>query len=66
MKISIKTVKQKFLEKDGAMYGRKNFEDSIAMLYHENSKLTRRESRTLGEKIGGFNNNPYIESWVIP
>ncbi len=57
MKIS--KIKDKYNEKDGSMYGKKNIEESIAMLYHENSKFTTHTIRTQGEKIGGFN-NPYI------
>ena len=37
MKIS--EVKDKYDEKDGSIYGKKNIDESIAMLYHENSKL---------------------------
>ncbi|MFO7827409.1 MAG: SagB/ThcOx family dehydrogenase [Bacteroidales bacterium] len=41
------------------MYGKKNVEESLAMLYHENSKFTTHTIRTEGEKIGRFN-NPYV------
>ena len=57
MKLS--EIKDKYNTKDGSMYGKKNIEESIAMLYHENSKFTTHTIRTQGEKIGGFN-NPYV------
>ncbi len=46
-------------DKDGSMYGKKNIEDSLAMLYHENSKLTTHSTRVLGESIASFS-NPFI------
>lgn len=52
-------VKDKFSEKDVSIFGKKNIEDSLAMLYHENSKLTSYSIRSLGERIAAFN-NPYI------
>jgi len=57
MKIS--EVKDRYNEKDGSMYGKKNIDESIAMLYHENSKFTTHTIRSQGEKIEGFN-NPYV------
>jgi SagB-type dehydrogenase family enzyme len=57
MKLS--EIKDKYNAKDGSMYGKKNIEESIAMLYHENSKFTTHTIRTQGEKIGSFN-NPYV------
>lgn len=55
----IQAIKQKLDEKDGSMYGRKNINESLAMLYHENSKFTDYTIRSQGEKIAAFN-NPYI------
>lgn len=52
-------IKDKYNEKDGSMYGKKNIDESLAMLYHENSKFTTHTIRTQGEKIGSFN-NPYV------
>ena len=52
-------IRDKYTDKDGSMYGKKNIEDSLAMLYHENSKLTTHSARVLGESIGSFN-TPFI------
>lgn len=57
MKLS--KIKDQYNEKDNSMYGKKNIENSLATLYHENSKLTKHSIRELGEKIAGFN-NPYV------
>ena len=59
MKIS--EVKDKYNEMDGSMYGKKNIDESIAMLYHENSKFTTHTIRSQGEKIEGFNNAYVLE-----
>lgn len=58
MKIS--TIKEKYSLEDGSMYGEKNIEDSLAMLYHENSKFTSHSARSQAEIIGRFLYNPYI------
>ncbi|MCT4672843.1 MAG: SagB family peptide dehydrogenase [Prolixibacteraceae bacterium] len=57
--MNIKEIKNKYLEKDGCMYGRRNIEDSLALLYHENSKFTSHSARVEGQKIMGFN-NPFV------
>ncbi|WP_375559345.1 SagB/ThcOx family dehydrogenase [Bernardetia sp. OM2101] len=57
--MNISTLKTQFSEKDGSMYGRKNVEESTAMLYHENSKFNSYSIRSQGEKIAAFN-NPYV------
>jgi len=55
------TLRERYNKKDGSLYGKKNIENSIAMLYHENSKFTSHTLRLEGEIIGGFN-NPYVIS----
>ena len=55
----ITELRDKCDDKDGSMYGKKNIEDSMAMLYHENSKLTTHSTRVLGENIGAFS-NPFV------
>ena len=55
----IADIRDKYNSKDGSMYGKKNIEDSLAMLYHENSKLTTHSTRQLGESIGAFN-TPFV------
>ncbi len=57
--MKVAEIKDKYNAKDGSMYGKKNIEESVAMLYHENSKFTAHTMRTQGEKIGMFN-SPYI------
>lgn len=59
MKLS--EIKDKYDAKDGSMYGKKNVEESVAMLYHENSKFTTHTIRTQGEKIARFNNSYIVE-----
>lgn len=58
--MNINEIKDQYDDKDGSMYGKKNIEESLAMLYHENSKLNRHSTRILGENINAFINNPYI------
>jgi len=58
MKVS--DIKDNYSKKDGSMYGKKNIEESLAMLYHENSKFTSHSMRVQGEKIGRFNTNPFV------
>ena len=51
---------QKKLSKlDATIFGEKNIEDSLAMLYHENSKFNRYKLRKDGERIEAFN-SPYV------
>lgn len=52
-------IKNKYDQKDGSLYGEKNIKDSLAMLYHENSKFTEYTFREQGAKIGAFN-TPYV------
>jgi SagB-type dehydrogenase family enzyme len=46
----------KHIESTGSVYGEQNYKDSVALLYHENSKLTQFTSRLLGIKVSNFNN----------
>lgn len=55
----IKDIKKQYEQKDGSMYGERNIHESLAMLYHENSKFTEYTIRSQGEKIAAFN-NPYV------
>lgn len=55
----IKKIKQQYNQKDGSMYGERNIQDSLAMLYHENSKFNDYIIREQGLKIASFN-NPYV------
>ncbi|MBW8049876.1 MAG: SagB/ThcOx family dehydrogenase [Cytophagales bacterium] len=57
--MKLEKVKEQYESKDNSMYGKKNIENSIALLYHENSKFTRYTIRMDGEKIAAFN-NPYV------
>ena len=57
--MQITAIKDRYNSKDGSMYGKKNIEDSVAMLYHENSKFTSHSIRLQGEIMAGFN-NPYV------
>lgn len=51
---------QKKLSKlDVTIFGKKNIEESLAMLYHENSKFNKYKLRKNGERIEAFN-SPYI------
>lgn len=52
-------IRRKLTKLDISIFGEKNVEDSLAMLYHENSKLNKHNLRKIGEQIGAFN-NPYI------
>ncbi|QZT35891.1 SagB family peptide dehydrogenase [Halosquirtibacter xylanolyticus] len=54
--MNIKEIRNRYQEKDGGMYGKRNIENSLAMLYHENSKFTTYSARIEGQKIMGFNN----------
>jgi SagB-type dehydrogenase family enzyme len=46
----------KDIESTGSVYGEQNFLHSVAMLFHESSKLTKFTSRLLGIKVQNFNN----------
>tara|TARA_B110000908_G_C10260171_1_gene458620 strand:+ start:3011 stop:3874 length:864 start_codon:yes stop_codon:yes gene_type:complete len=52
-------IKEKYDSKEGSLYGKKNIEESLAMLYHENSKFTSHSLRVQGEIIGSFS-TPYV------
>lgn len=52
-------IKRKLEERDVSIFGEKNIEESLAMLYHENSKFSSYKMRKDGERIAAFN-NPYI------
>ena len=58
--MQISKIKNKYAKVDGSMYGEKNIAESLAVLYHENSKFTSYSSRIQGEKISAFNYNPYV------
>jgi len=49
-----KELKRKYQEKDVSLFGEKNIENSLALLYHENSKLSFLGMRALSERIGRF------------
>ncbi|MFA8434848.1 MAG: SagB family peptide dehydrogenase [Marinifilaceae bacterium] len=51
--------KERYEEKDGTLFGKKNIEESLALLYHENSKFTTHSMRKQGERIAAFS-NPYV------
>lgn len=57
--MKLTNIKEKYAEKDGTIFGKKNVEESLALLFHENSKFTTYSMRKQGEIIGGFA-NPYI------
>lgn len=57
--MQIQTIKDNYSKKEGALLGKQNIEDSLAMLYHENSKFTKHSIRAQGIKIAAFQ-NPYI------
>ncbi|QMU65292.1 MAG: SagB/ThcOx family dehydrogenase [Flavobacteriaceae bacterium] len=62
----IQKIKEKYDKKDGSLYGKNNIEDSLAMLYHENSKFTSHSLRTQGEIIGSFSSPFITERCVQP
>ena len=64
--MKIKDIKEKYNAIDGSMYGEKNINNHLGLLYHENSKLTRLTSIQQGRKIGGFNNAYVTERSVQP
>ena len=52
-------VKQQLARADQSLYGSRNFNQSLAMLYHENSKMDMFRIRQLAETIVTFS-SPYI------
>lgn len=64
--MKIKDIKQQYIQRDGSMYGEKNIHESLAILYHENSKFTDYIIREQGEKIHAFNNPYIIERSIQP
>ena len=57
--MKIRQIKDKLQKLDAGLYGEKNVADSLAMLYHENSKFNTYSERKIGENIARFN-SPYI------
>lgn len=53
------TTKEDIDSRERGLYGNKNFKNSIAMLYHQNSKLSKFDQIRLSASISGFF-NPYI------
>ena len=53
-------IKKQIENNDTSLYGKKNLDDNIAMLYHENSKLYKYSLRVQGERIGKFTGSEYI------
>jgi SagB-type dehydrogenase family enzyme len=64
--MNIKKIKQDYSKHNQSIYGPKNINNSIGMLYQENSKLTKITDRQLGEKIAGFLNPYFIERSAQP
>ncbi|MEO0732695.1 MAG: SagB/ThcOx family dehydrogenase [Bacteroidota bacterium] len=52
-------LREVYREADTSPFGADNVTDSLAMLYHENSKFNRFSQRRLGEKINAFY-SPYL------
>lgn len=52
-------IKQQLARADQSLYGARNFNQSLAMLYHENSKMDQFRIRQLAETILTFS-SPYI------
>lgn len=52
-------LKKRLSKLDATIFGRKNIEDSLAMLYHENSKFNQYKLRKDGQQIEAFN-SPYL------
>ena len=57
--MNLQKIKDNFNKKDGSMYGKKNIDDSLAILFHENSKFDDISIRKQGYKIASFS-NPYV------
>ncbi len=55
--MKLEQIKEKYKEKDGSLYGQKDLHDSLALLYHENSKLTTHSLGQEGARISMFNNS---------
>lgn len=62
--MNLQHVKNKCEKKDGSLYGNNEFKNSLSLLYHENSKLTRHSLRVQGEKINSFV-TPYVVQRAI-
>ena len=61
MKITETKLREKFEDLDKAVFGIHKYAESIALHYHEESKINRFSSRQLGERILAFDND-YIAS----
>lgn len=59
--MNIKKIKQSYSKHNQSIYGAKNINDSLGLLYHENSKLTKITDRQFGEKVASFLNPYFIE-----
>ena len=57
--MKLTNIKDRYDDKDGTLYGKKNIDESLALLFHENSKFTTHSMRKQGERIGAFS-NPYV------
>ena len=55
-RLYIENVKTKFEEVDSSAFGTSDFRDSLAILYHENSKFDNYSSRQQGQYVHAFNN----------
>lgn len=59
--MNIKKILNEYMLHDTSLYGKNNIEDSLAMLYHENSKLTSKSAIELGIRISKFNNEYVVK-----
>lgn len=55
--MNIENIKDIYDARDGSLYGKKNIEDSLAILYHENSKFTEIGTRKQVDLITEFTND---------
>lgn len=55
--MNIENIKDLYDSRDGSLYGKKNIEESLAMLYHENSKFTEIGTRKHVDLIAEFTND---------
>ncbi|RAK68047.1 SagB family peptide dehydrogenase [Hymenobacter edaphi] len=60
----ITTAQQSLDTIERGMYGAKNVQDSLALLYHQNTKLTRFDQIKLSHSVRGFF-NPYITQRAV-
>ncbi len=58
--MNIVDIKNKYRKKDSSLFGKQKIKDSIAMLFHENSKFTTHSIREDGELISDFMASPYF------